>query len=95
MSDQQADEKLYLQILIKRLFNLITVYIRICALELMIVFIMPINKDYENMLLFTELLAAAVTMPALLRRFHDHDTEQTIYLDRNLLYRIHVADGTC
>ena len=43
----------------------------------MVVFIMPINTDYENMLLFTE-LPVAETRSAHLRRIYDQGNEQTV-----------------
>ena len=62
--------------------------------ELMTVFIMPINRVYENMLLSTEFPAAAETGTDSQRSFYDKDPEQTFYITRYLLHRIHAAERT-
>jgi hypothetical protein len=35
-----------------------------------------------------------VVAVSTIRSLHDQDTEQTVYIDRNLLYCIHAADGS-
>jgi hypothetical protein len=35
-----------------------------------------------------------VVKVSTIRSLHDQDTEQTVYIDRNLLCCIHAADGT-
>lgn len=34
-----------------------------------------------------------VVTESTIRSLHDQDNEQTVYIDRNLLYCIHAADG--